>query len=96
MNVIDSKCLVDGNNYTVWYDFKLGDTEGIFVLHMQGDWSLLKTAKFLKSLDKPIFFCEGLKGVWKSHRKLVGEFDDGTPIYQFIWRDKDNRCKALQ
>lgn len=96
MNVIDSKSIVDGSNYIVWYDFKLGDTDGIFVLHMQGGYKLLKMIKYLMTLNKPIFFCEGLEGVWKNHRKLVGEFSNGNLIYQFIWKNKDEKCKVLQ
>jgi len=89
-NIINTKALVDGDSYVVWYDICVGDECGIFILHMEGDRKLLKFVKYLKSFNVPIFFCEGVKGIWKNHRIPVGSFDNGNTIYKFIWGDK---CK---
>lgn len=84
MEIIDTKSMVEGNNYIVWYDFEFGNKPGIFILHMQGKRPLLKMCKQLFDSGKPIYFCEGLKDVWLNHRQLVGHFEDGMEIFRFV------------
>jgi len=92
MNIVNTKSIIDGDSYIVWYDFTFNNDEGIFILHMQGDRKLLKMVKHLKSFEKTIYFCEGLDNVWKNHRQLVGHFDDTKQeIFKFVWKDKDAR-----
>lgn len=93
IQVFNTKSIVDGSSYIVWYDFTFGDDDGIFILHMEGGTNrrkLIPMVKYLKSFGKTIYFCEGLQGVWRSHRKLVGHFDDTKQeIFKFVWKDKD-------
>jgi len=89
IGIFDTKSWIDGDNYVVWYPFSLhsGDN-GIFVLHMERDTKsrrgMLKWFKWALDKEYNIYFCEGLKGVWKNHRELVGRFEDGKPIYRFV------------
>ncbi len=97
IQVFNTKSIVDGDSYIVWYDFTFGDDDGIFILHMEGGQNrrkLLPMMKYIKSLDKNIYFCEGLADVWRNHRELVGHFDDTRQeIYKFVWGDR--KCKVL-
>lgn len=92
MEILNTKSIVNGESYVVWYDFTLGDDDGIFILHMQGDRKLLKIVKYLKSLNKTMYFCEGLTDVWLNHREPVGVFEDTKQtIFKFVWK-KELRC----
>jgi hypothetical protein len=82
--VLETQSMVEGNNYIVYHDFEFNGDEGIFILHMQGKRPLFNMMKQLDEQYKSYYFCEGLEGVWKNHRELVGHFDNGLQIFRFI------------
>lgn len=96
IQVIDTKSIVEGDSYVVWYDFTFGGEDGIFILHMEGGTNrrkLISMVKYIKSLNDRIYFCEGVKDVWKNHRELVGRFDDTKQeIYRFVWGGQGAKC----
>jgi len=88
-NIINTKSWVDGDDYVVWYDFDFNGTDpyGIFILHMERSKAsrrgMLRWFKWALSQGYNMYFCEGLEGVWRNHRELVGYFEDGKPVYRF-------------
>ena len=84
---IESYSYVDGNTYVTWYPLMVNGVEGIFILHLQGNLRKLESWFYdMKKYRKPIFFCDATIKAWKNHKHKVGEFSNGSIIYQLDFK----------